>query len=116
MGLTSRAGVLLLLASSLAAAAAARRACEESGMCSVGVSKPWVGDIKDSAALHSMLQAVPFKKELIVSIFQVQPDAPFIWLDQVRVVRVCMATRTACTLWPRQRVRKPALLVLGTIR
>lgn len=42
-------------------------ACDESGYCSIGVSKPWVGDIRNSKALHSFLASVPYMKEIIIA-------------------------------------------------
>ncbi len=81
----------LLLGSFFACGAAAAsadaqpgRACEESGYCSVGVSRPWTGDVRDSAKFREMLAAVAFKQELIITIYMRQSDAVTIWEDQVR--------------------------------
>ena len=40
--------------------------CEASGYCSLGQSKPWIGDIREGAKLREMLVSVSFRKELIV--------------------------------------------------
>eukprot|EP00798_Chlamydomonas_sp_ICE-L_P009532 gene9532-12472_t len=41
--------------------------CKASGMCSLGVSKFWKGDITTGQGLRNALEAVSFKKEIIVS-------------------------------------------------
>ena len=38
---------------------------DDKSYCSIGVSRPWVGDIAASESLHSFLASVPFKREII---------------------------------------------------
>ncbi len=76
----------LLPATPIASDGASRpRACEQSGYCSVGISRRWVGDIRESAAFRDMLEAVAFKRELIIVVFAASADATGVWTDQVGV-------------------------------
>lgn len=43
--------------------------CEASGHCSLGTSRTWRGDIATNAALHAMLEAVAFKREVLFTTF-----------------------------------------------
>lgn len=62
--------------------------CMGSGMCSIGHSSTWTGDIADSAAFHDMLKAVSYSKEIIFTSLAsqdgTQPDP--VWMDQVTML------------------------------
>ncbi len=84
------------------------RACEEGGFCSVGRTRHFVGDIKESASLKRMLEAISYKNELMVTVFDHDTPSVDVWEDLVRgrardipARRAPLRVQEALTLCPR---------------